>query len=60
MILSAILNSISMAIIPVTPTLASVATIAAYRAAGNELSAATVTNLRVVNKVKTPPLISGV
>lgn len=49
-----------MAIIPVTPTLASVATIAAYRAAGNELSAATVTNLRVVNKVKTPPLISGV
>ncbi|XP_078324316.1 ATP-binding cassette sub-family C member 5-like [Crassostrea virginica] len=41
LILSAILNSISMAIIPVTPTLASVATIAAYRAAGNELSAAT-------------------
>lgn len=39
--LSSILNSISTAIIPVTPTLASVATIASYKAAGNELSAAT-------------------
>ncbi|XP_061163776.1 ATP-binding cassette sub-family C member 5-like [Saccostrea echinata] len=39
--LSSILNSISTAVIPVTPTLASVATIASYRAAGNELSAST-------------------
>ncbi|XP_048775785.2 ATP-binding cassette sub-family C member 5-like [Ostrea edulis] len=39
--MSAILNSISTAVIPVTPTLASVATIASYRAAGNDISAAT-------------------
>lgn len=43
--MSAILNSISTAVIPVTPTLASVATIASYRAAGNDISAATVASL---------------
>ncbi|CAG2238211.1 ABCC5 [Mytilus edulis] len=38
---AAIMNSISAAVIPVTPTLASVATISTFRAFGNEISAST-------------------
>ncbi|XP_033742885.1 LOW QUALITY PROTEIN: multidrug resistance-associated protein 5-like [Pecten maximus] len=38
---AAIINSITNAIIPVTPSIASVATIATYRAFGNELTAST-------------------
>jgi len=39
---AAIINSITMAIIPATPTIASTVTIASYYAAGNELKASTV------------------
>lgn len=39
---AAIMNSISAAVIPVTPTLASVATISTFRAFGNDISASTV------------------
>ncbi|VDI48339.1 ATP-binding cassette, subfamily C (CFTR/MRP), member 5 [Mytilus galloprovincialis] len=38
---AAIMNSISAAVIPVTPTLASVATISTFRAFGNDISAST-------------------
>ena len=47
LVLSAILSSIGEAIIPVTPTLASVVTITAYKVNGNDISASKVCGFEI-------------